>query len=130
MELGLRVRSSLVNRVRACQSAPMLSVLQAYGRLTGNHAGRIVAPGIEWYTAASFDQKRRSIMACVLITGTSTGIGLATALSLGRAGHQVYATMRNPSRAPELAEKTAREKLPIKISTMDVDSDSSVKTGI
>ncbi len=69
-------------------------------------------------------------MASVLVTGTSTGIGLATALRLGRAGHQVYATMRNPSRAPELAEKTAQEKLPIKISTMDVDSDSSVKTGI
>lgn len=69
-------------------------------------------------------------MASVLITGTSTGIGLATALNLGRAGHKVYATMRNPSRAPELAEKTAEEKLPIKISTMDVDSDSSVKTAI
>lgn len=69
-------------------------------------------------------------MASVLITGTSTGIGLATALSLGRAGHKVYATMRNPSRAPQLAERTAQEKLPIKISVMDVDSDSSVKTAI
>jgi NAD(P)-dependent dehydrogenase (short-subunit alcohol dehydrogenase family) len=69
-------------------------------------------------------------MASVLITGTSTGIGLATALTLGRAGHKVYATMRNPSRAPELAETTAQEKLPIKISVMDVDSDNSVKTAI
>lgn len=69
-------------------------------------------------------------MASVLITGTSTGIGLATALTLGRAGHKVYATMRNPSRAPELAETTAREKLPIKISVMDVNSDTSVKTAI
>jgi NAD(P)-dependent dehydrogenase (short-subunit alcohol dehydrogenase family) len=69
-------------------------------------------------------------MASVLITGTSTGIGLSTALTLGRAGHNVYATMRDPSRAPELAEKTAQEKLPIKISVMDVDSDTSVKTAI
>jgi NAD(P)-dependent dehydrogenase (short-subunit alcohol dehydrogenase family) len=69
-------------------------------------------------------------MASVLITGTSTGIGLATALTLGRAGHNVYATMRDPSRSPELAEKTAQEKLPIKISVMDVDSDTSVKTAI
>jgi NAD(P)-dependent dehydrogenase (short-subunit alcohol dehydrogenase family) len=69
-------------------------------------------------------------MASVLITGTSTGIGLATALTLGRAGHKVYATMRDPSRAPELAEKTAQEKLPIKISVMDVDSDTSVKAAI
>jgi NAD(P)-dependent dehydrogenase (short-subunit alcohol dehydrogenase family) len=69
-------------------------------------------------------------MASVLITGTSTGLGLATALTLGRAGHQVYATMRDPSRSPELVQKTAQEKLPIKISVMDVDSDTSVKTAI
>jgi NAD(P)-dependent dehydrogenase (short-subunit alcohol dehydrogenase family) len=69
-------------------------------------------------------------MASILITGTSTGIGLATALTLGRAGHKVYATMRNPSRAPELGERAAQENLPIKVSVMDVDSDSSVKTAI
>ena len=69
-------------------------------------------------------------MAVVLITGTSSGIGLATALTLGRAGHKVYATMRNPTKAPELGETAAAEKLPIKISVMDVDSDSSVKEGI
>jgi NAD(P)-dependent dehydrogenase (short-subunit alcohol dehydrogenase family) len=69
-------------------------------------------------------------MASVLITGTSSGIGLVTALTLGRAGHNVYATMRDPSRSPELAQKTAQEKLPIKISVMDVDSDTSVKTAI
>jgi NAD(P)-dependent dehydrogenase (short-subunit alcohol dehydrogenase family) len=65
-------------------------------------------------------------MAKVLITGTSSGIGLATALELGRAGHQVYATMRNPARAPELGERAATEGLPITILTMDVDSDRSV----
>jgi NAD(P)-dependent dehydrogenase (short-subunit alcohol dehydrogenase family) len=69
-------------------------------------------------------------MASVIVTGTSTGIGLATALTLGRAGHKVYATMRNPSRAPELGERVAQEKLPVKISVMDVDSDRSVKEGI
>jgi len=69
-------------------------------------------------------------MASVLITGTSKGIGLATALTLARAGHKVFATMRNPSRAPELGEIAAREKLPITILAMDVDSDESVKTAI
>jgi NAD(P)-dependent dehydrogenase (short-subunit alcohol dehydrogenase family) len=69
-------------------------------------------------------------MASVLITGTSTGIGLETALTLGRAGHKVYATMRNPSRAPQLREKTSQEGLPIKVLVMDVDSDSSVQSTI
>ena len=69
-------------------------------------------------------------MGSVLITGTSSGIGLATALAFGRAGHKVHATMRNPSRAPELAEIAARERLPIAVSAMDVDSDPSVAEGI
>jgi len=69
-------------------------------------------------------------MASVLITGTSKGIGLEAALAFGRAGHQVHATMRNPSQSPELAETAAREKLPIAVSTMDVDSDQSVSHAI
>ncbi len=66
----------------------------------------------------------------VLVTGTSTGIGFATALELGRAGHTVYATMRNPSRAPQLGEVVAKEKLPVKVRVMDVDSDSSVSDAV
>ena len=69
-------------------------------------------------------------MATVLITGTSTGIGFATALAFGRAGYKVAATMRNPARAPELAKVAARENLVITVSTMDVDSDASVKEAI
>jgi len=69
-------------------------------------------------------------MASVLVTGTSSGIGMATALAFSRAGHKVYATMRNPGRATELARIAAREKHPITISAMDVDSDGSVKEAI
>jgi NAD(P)-dependent dehydrogenase (short-subunit alcohol dehydrogenase family) len=69
-------------------------------------------------------------MATVLITGTSTGIGFATALAFGRAGHQVAATMRNPKRAPELARIAARDDLPITVSAMDVDADASVSDSI
>jgi NAD(P)-dependent dehydrogenase (short-subunit alcohol dehydrogenase family) len=61
-----------------------------------------------------------------LITGTSTGIGRATAIAFGRAGHEVYATMRNPGRAPELGSIAAKEKLPIRVLPMDVDNDASV----
>jgi NAD(P)-dependent dehydrogenase (short-subunit alcohol dehydrogenase family) len=69
-------------------------------------------------------------MPTVLITGTSRGIGLETALAFARAGHTVFATMRNPSNSPALAAMVAREHLPIVISAMDVDSDSSVSSAI
>jgi NAD(P)-dependent dehydrogenase (short-subunit alcohol dehydrogenase family) len=69
-------------------------------------------------------------MAVVLITGASTGIGMAAAVAMGRAGHDVQATMRNPARSPELASIAANEKLPISIRAMDVDDDSSVKNTI
>jgi NAD(P)-dependent dehydrogenase (short-subunit alcohol dehydrogenase family) len=62
-----------------------------------------------------------------LVTGTSSGIGLATALELGRAGYKMYATMRNPTRAPQLAEQASKEGLPISVLAMDVDSDRSVE---
>jgi len=69
-------------------------------------------------------------MSTVLITGSSTGIGFASALAFARAGHTVAATMRNPSRAPELADVATRERLPIKVFKMDVDSDASVVDAI
>lgn len=69
-------------------------------------------------------------MASVLITGTSKGIGLEAALAFGRAGHKVHATMRNLVQAPQLAETAAREKLPITVSKLDVDSDASVSEAI
>ena len=65
-------------------------------------------------------------MSKVLITGTSSGIGLETAIVLGRAGHTVYATMRNPERGAALRKVVEMEQLPISISQMDVDSDESV----
>jgi NAD(P)-dependent dehydrogenase (short-subunit alcohol dehydrogenase family) len=65
-------------------------------------------------------------MAVALVTGASAGIGLATAVALGRAGQDVYATMRKPAAAPELSAIAAAEKLPIKILPMDVDDDASV----
>jgi NAD(P)-dependent dehydrogenase (short-subunit alcohol dehydrogenase family) len=63
----------------------------------------------------------------IVITGASRGIGLATALELARAGHQVVATMRDPAGSPELGGLAAKEGLPIRIETMNVDSDESVK---
>lgn len=69
-------------------------------------------------------------MASVLITGAGKGIGFATALAVARAGHAVYATMREPGRAPALAQAAEKERLPIHISVMDVDSDASVRDAV
>jgi NAD(P)-dependent dehydrogenase (short-subunit alcohol dehydrogenase family) len=69
-------------------------------------------------------------MATVLVTGSSKGIGLATALAFGRAGHKVAAGMRNPAGAPELATIAARERLPITVYTMNVDTDASIAAAI
>lgn len=69
-------------------------------------------------------------MKSVIITGTSKGIGLETALAFGRAGYKVFATMRNTGNAAVLKQKIKDESLNIAISAMDVDSDESVKLGI
>src|SRR5262245_41569810 len=68
-----------------------------------------------------------SQMSNIVITGASRGIGLETALTLARAGHQVVAAMRNPVASPGLGSRAVKENLPIRIETMDVDSDESVK---
>jgi NAD(P)-dependent dehydrogenase (short-subunit alcohol dehydrogenase family) len=66
-------------------------------------------------------------MSNILITGTSKGIGLTTALAFARKGHIVAATMRNPGAASVLSNIVEREKPGIKMYKMDVDSDVSVK---
>lgn len=69
-------------------------------------------------------------MSHVLVTGCSSGIGFETAVALGRGGHTVFATMRNPDRAPTLRESVEREKLPVSILALDVDSDKSVAAAV
>jgi NAD(P)-dependent dehydrogenase (short-subunit alcohol dehydrogenase family) len=66
-------------------------------------------------------------MAIAVVTGTSTGIGFATAVTLGRAGHTVIATMRNLDSGGELQKIASGEKLPIALTTLDVDDDVSVR---
>ena len=69
-------------------------------------------------------------MTIALVTGTSSGIGLATTVTLARAGHTVFAGMRNLERGSELREAVAKEKLPVTIVQLDVDDDSSVEAAI
>jgi NAD(P)-dependent dehydrogenase (short-subunit alcohol dehydrogenase family) len=66
-------------------------------------------------------------MPVILITGSSTGLGYATAETLARNGHTVYATMRNPQRSPQLQQLADDNNLPISILPMDVLDDQSVQ---
>jgi NAD(P)-dependent dehydrogenase (short-subunit alcohol dehydrogenase family) len=67
-------------------------------------------------------------MAIAVVTGSSSGIGQATAITLARSGHTVYATMRNPKTGGEdFRAIAARENLPLRFATLDVDSDQSVR---
>jgi len=66
-------------------------------------------------------------MGIAIVTGTSSGIGLATAVTLARAGHSVFAGMRNLERGGELQAILSKENLSIEIVRLDVDSDSSVR---
>lgn len=69
-------------------------------------------------------------MSVILITGCSTGIGFATAETLSRNGHTVYATMRSPERSPELQQLATDNDLSITILTLDVLDDHSVEDAI
>jgi NAD(P)-dependent dehydrogenase (short-subunit alcohol dehydrogenase family) len=65
-------------------------------------------------------------MALALVTGTSSGIGLATVVALARSGHTVAATMRNLEGGAEIRKIAAAEKLPIHLTALNVDDDASV----
>ena len=69
-------------------------------------------------------------MAIVLITGTSTGIGFATVVACAARGDEVYATMRDPARAPQLQTLARQEGLPVSVLPLDVDNDASVHGAI
>ena len=68
-------------------------------------------------------------MALAVVTGTSSGIGLATAVALARAGHTVVATMRDLDRGAEIRQIATDEKLAIHFAVIDVDNDDSVRQG-
>ena len=61
-----------------------------------------------------------------LITGTSSGIGLDTALALAEAGFYVVATMRNLDQAGPLRQAAAAQGLALDIRPLDVQDDASV----
>ena len=71
----------------------------------------------------------------IVITGASSGFGALTARALAKAGHIVYATMRETTarNAPQIkaaADFAAEHKVDLRTAELDVASDSSVENGI
>ena len=69
-------------------------------------------------------------MDVALITGTSTGIGRATALHLARHGYRVRATMRNLDKAAPLRRAADTENLPLTVSALDVADGASMDAAV
>ena len=65
-----------------------------------------------------------------LVTGSSSGIGYETSLSLAREGYFTYATMRDLKKADALKKIAVNENLPLKVIELDVDYEDSVEDAI
>ncbi|MFF4323485.1 SDR family NAD(P)-dependent oxidoreductase [Streptomyces sp. NPDC001568] len=76
--------------------------------------------------SATPDATRRT----VLITGTSSGIGLAAAIAAARAGWRTIATLRDIGRAGALREAAAEAGVDIDIRQLDVIDERSVAAAV
>ena len=65
-----------------------------------------------------------------LITGSSSGIGYETSLTLARNGFCTYAGVRNMKNSDILEKKIAKEKLDLNILQLDVNDKSSIDNAI
>ena len=65
-----------------------------------------------------------------LVTGSSSGVGLETALALARDGYHTFASMRDVRKAVELEHAAKKENLPIDVIELDVDKEESIVSAI
>lgn len=63
----------------------------------------------------------------VLVTGCSSGIGLATCHILSRNNFMTYGTVRNLSKVNKIQGLINKENLALKILHLDVNDDQSIK---
>jgi NAD(P)-dependent dehydrogenase (short-subunit alcohol dehydrogenase family) len=65
-----------------------------------------------------------------IVTGSSSGIGFETSLTLARNGFYTYATMRNVRKSVSIKRMANKEALPLQVIQLDVNDDLSVKNAI
>lgn len=66
----------------------------------------------------------------ILITGTSTGVGLESAILFAKNNYKVYATMRNLNKAENLKKKIEEENLDIELLPLDVTNIESIESAV
>jgi NAD(P)-dependent dehydrogenase (short-subunit alcohol dehydrogenase family) len=65
-----------------------------------------------------------------LITGTSSGIGLATSVALAAVGYRVVATMRDLGRADELVKRASDASVEVDIRQLDVTDPEGARSAV
>ncbi|WP_010522480.1 SDR family oxidoreductase [Aquimarina agarivorans] len=66
----------------------------------------------------------------ILITGTSSGVGLAASILLAKNNYKVYATMRNLKKSTVLKEAIAKDNLDIEILELDVTKYDTIEHAV
>ena len=77
---------------------------------------------------SSSSDNQRALVA--VVTGSSSGIGLATSLALARNGYLTYATMRNLAKRDSIQSVADKQHLPIRIVQLDVTDENSIKKAV
>lgn len=66
----------------------------------------------------------------ILITGTSTGLGISIAVQAAQAGHKVYATMRNLDKRGALDAAAAAAGVSLEVLTLDVQDMTTITAAV
>ena len=65
-------------------------------------------------------------MNIAVVTGTNSGIGLSTSITLAQAGYRVFAGMRNTAKSQDLLAEAERAGVEVDVLELDIGSDESV----
>jgi NAD(P)-dependent dehydrogenase (short-subunit alcohol dehydrogenase family) len=65
-----------------------------------------------------------------VVTGSSSGIGFETSLTLARSGFLTYATMRNLGKGASIKSVAAKEGLPIRVAQLNVTEERSINDAV